>query len=434
MKDSPAACATLGMNLMFTKLAVFAISAGIAGLGGALIGGLQRSTNSQNWEFVGRPADLHGRRGRWHRADRRSAVRRHQPRDARRDPDLAVARIDPGIANITTVTPGFMGIGLGRNPNGAVADIREGFEPLPKRKIEFSLFLVSLAALYAIVLVADIHTWWFVVGGVTLLIGFTLVAGLRARPAPETEAAAGVEFADVPLEWVGIDRPFTPEDVRGARRAARPRRGELMALLDCRGDHRPLRRAPRPRRSRRRSGRRVRHRPHRAERRRARRPCSTWSPASSTRAGGSVRLGGRDITRCAPYKRARLGIARTFQRLELFALLSVRENVRVAAEVRRDYARAATNVAEIERSSTASVWRAASTTASTSCRPDRPASSRSAARSRTRPRVLLLDEPASGLDESETDHLGALLRTLRAEGMASCSSSTTCSSSWRCAT
>ena len=52
MKDSPAACATVGMNLMFTKLAVFAISAGIAGLGGALIGGLQRSTNSQNWEFA----------------------------------------------------------------------------------------------------------------------------------------------------------------------------------------------------------------------------------------------------------------------------------------------------------------------------------------------------------------------------------------------
>ena len=119
----------------------------------------------------------------------------------------------PGIENITAVTPGFMGIGLGRNPNGAVADIREGFEPLPKRKVEFSLFLVTLAALYAIVLIADIRAWWFVVGGVVALIGFTLVAGLRAKPAPETELAAGVEFADIPLEWVGIDRPFTPEDV-----------------------------------------------------------------------------------------------------------------------------------------------------------------------------------------------------------------------------
>src|SRR5262245_46467981 len=51
MKDSPAACATVGMNLMFTKLAVFAISAGIAGIGGAILGGQAQSTNPQNWEF-----------------------------------------------------------------------------------------------------------------------------------------------------------------------------------------------------------------------------------------------------------------------------------------------------------------------------------------------------------------------------------------------
>ena len=38
MRDSPAACATLGVNLFWTKLAVFAISAGIAGFAGALSG------------------------------------------------------------------------------------------------------------------------------------------------------------------------------------------------------------------------------------------------------------------------------------------------------------------------------------------------------------------------------------------------------------
>jgi branched-chain amino acid transport system ATP-binding protein len=36
----------------------------------------------------------------------------------------------------------------------------------------------------------------------------------------------------------------------------------------------------------------------------------------------------------------------------------------------------------------------------------------------SRPRVLLLDEPASGLDENESDHLGALLRQLAQEGIA----------------
>ena len=107
-----------------------------------------------------------------------------------------------------------MGIGLGRNPNGAVADIREAFDPLPKRKVVFAMFLVVVAALYTIVLVADIGAWWFVIGGVIALIGFTQLAAVRAQPDAEIEAEAGVEFADVPLEWVGIDRPFTPEDVQ----------------------------------------------------------------------------------------------------------------------------------------------------------------------------------------------------------------------------
>ena len=49
---------------------------------------------------------------------------------------------------------------------------------------------------------------------------------------------------------------------------------------------------------------------------------------------GRVRLDGDDVTRLAPYRRARRGLARTFQRLELFGLLTVRENVELAASVR----------------------------------------------------------------------------------------------------
>ncbi|MGH8977394.1 MAG: ABC transporter permease subunit, partial [Acidimicrobiia bacterium] len=214
MKDSPAACATVGMNLMFTKLTVFAISAGIAGLGGALIGGLQRSTNPQNWEFAaGLPIFMVGVVG--------GIARIGGPLFAGISlatlvamPTWPILRSVSWFSNLATVTPGLMGIGLGRNPNGAVADIREAFEPLPKRKLVFGAFLLTLAALYAYVLLADVGAWWFVIGAVVALLAFTQVAALRARPAPESEEAAGVDFADVPLEWVGIDRPFTPEDAR----------------------------------------------------------------------------------------------------------------------------------------------------------------------------------------------------------------------------
>src|SRR6478735_4988844 len=50
---------------------------------------------------------------------------------------------------------------------------------------------------------------------------------------------------------------------------------------------------------------------------------------------GRVLLGGRDVTDLKPHKRGRLGLARTFQRLELFTLLTVRSNVRVAAAIAR---------------------------------------------------------------------------------------------------
>ena len=54
---------------------------------------------------------------------------------------------------------------------------------------------------------------------------------------------------------------------------------------------------------------------------------------------GRVLLDGVDITKKNPTKRARLGIARTFQKLEAFSNLSARDNVRVAAESRKSWDR-----------------------------------------------------------------------------------------------
>src|SRR5712664_3302471 len=47
---------------------------------------------------------------------------------------------------------------------------------------------------------------------------------------------------------------------------------------------------------------------------------------------GTVTLDGKDISHESPARRARLGIGRTFQRMELFGSLTVRENVELAAE------------------------------------------------------------------------------------------------------
>lgn len=52
LNDSPTACATAGLNLNLTKLAVFTLSAGMAGLAGALYGGLQGAVSANQFDFL----------------------------------------------------------------------------------------------------------------------------------------------------------------------------------------------------------------------------------------------------------------------------------------------------------------------------------------------------------------------------------------------
>jgi branched-chain amino acid transport system ATP-binding protein len=134
---------------------------------------------------------------------------------------------------------------------------------------------------------------------------------------------------------------------------------------------------------------------------------------------GRVRLEGRDVTRLSPTKRARKGLARTFQRLELFSLLSVRENIRVAADLRRGWSRDKDDPAEVVERIIERVGLQRVADARVDALPTGQCRLVELGRClATKPKVLLLDEPASGQDESETVEFAALLRTLAAEGMA----------------
>jgi branched-chain amino acid transport system ATP-binding protein len=138
---------------------------------------------------------------------------------------------------------------------------------------------------------------------------------------------------------------------------------------------------------------------------------------------GHVRLGDDLLDDERPHRRARLGIARTFQRLEVFGSMTVRDNVRVAAEVRRTWARAnrrggpaplAKADELLER-----VGLAGMADERVDSLPTGLARLVEVARAlAAEPRILLLDEPSSGLDEAETDAFGDLLLDLVGDGLA----------------
>jgi branched-chain amino acid transport system ATP-binding protein len=132
---------------------------------------------------------------------------------------------------------------------------------------------------------------------------------------------------------------------------------------------------------------------------------------------GTVALAGHDITGAPPHVRARLGLARTWQAIELFDDLTVRENLTVAAyqpslmaTVREIFAR------PIERSGAVdealdvfSLGDVAEATPSELTQGQRKlvAVARALAAS---PKLLCLDEPAAGLDAAESVEFGHHLR------------------------
>jgi branched-chain amino acid transport system ATP-binding protein len=130
---------------------------------------------------------------------------------------------------------------------------------------------------------------------------------------------------------------------------------------------------------------------------------------------GRVFLDSRDVTRMGPARRARYGLARTFQRLELFGRLTVRDNLLVAAELGPERRRAARTVTEI----LARLGLAEFADSPADTLPTGVGRLAEVARALAiRPRFLLLDEPAAGQDAAETERFAALLRTLAVDGTA----------------
>jgi branched-chain amino acid transport system ATP-binding protein len=131
---------------------------------------------------------------------------------------------------------------------------------------------------------------------------------------------------------------------------------------------------------------------------------------------GRVRYGGEDVTGEPPHRLARRGIARTFQIVQPFTGLSVRDNILVGAHLRHAARTAALALAdEVGRE------------VGLGDRLDRPANTLTVAgRKRlelaralaTGPKLLLLDEVLAGLNPSEIRDIAPMIRALAARGVA----------------
>jgi branched-subunit amino acid ABC-type transport system permease component len=221
MKDSPAASATLGQNLIKLKLSVFMLSAGIAGLGGILIAQALGSVTADNFSIfislslmvltvvfgIGYVSGallggiMAGVGFAVVVATFNNLAEHHN----------SLHGLYATLAHIAAVSPALIGIGVGRNPSGVVHDLIEGYRSLRKAVPVIVAGVAAEALLYGLALGGVITNWWFAILTIVLVLVLPVI-GQMAMPAAvlPPEKLAQLQ-ARVPIELEGIDTPYTPQ-------------------------------------------------------------------------------------------------------------------------------------------------------------------------------------------------------------------------------
>ncbi|MGP6159867.1 MAG: ABC transporter ATP-binding protein [Vulcanimicrobiaceae bacterium] len=129
--------------------------------------------------------------------------------------------------------------------------------------------------------------------------------------------------------------------------------------------------------------------------------------------GGRIALGATQLERLPQHRVARAGIARTYQNIRLFSTLSVADNVRAGAIARPGHLSDADARALLARSAMHEVELTRHAGSLPYGEQRRLEIARALA---ARPAILLLDEPAAGMNPAETGQLREVIRTIAAEG------------------
>jgi branched-chain amino acid transport system permease protein len=222
MKDSPAAAATLGQNLIKLKLSVFMISAAIAGLGGVLLSSASVSVNADTFiifislalvmlTVVGGIGNVAGALMGGILAG--TAFQALTTTFGNLSTDAGGGGFWSVMANLSLVAPALVGVSLGRNPSGAVPDIVARYKPLWQAKGVLLLGIMAEVVAYLLVLTKVMGNWWFVLATALIAIALPAVGRLvepeafanPAKPAPIREKPVPVRADVEPLVEGAVD-------------------------------------------------------------------------------------------------------------------------------------------------------------------------------------------------------------------------------------
>jgi branched-chain amino acid transport system permease protein len=223
LKDSPAAAATLGMNVVRLKLLVFMLSAAIAGIGGALMSSQLGSVNLDRFDIflslsllmltvVGGIGYVSGALfGGILLGVAFAALSNTFTKLGTDHADFS--GIFDFLHDFVTVMPATIGVTMGKNPSGAVHDIAANWRAMWKAKEVVIGATVVEAVLYGLARSNTISNWWFLILTFVLLLLLPVICkALRPDAFVEEGAAQATPEDEMPLEYIGVDRPFTLED------------------------------------------------------------------------------------------------------------------------------------------------------------------------------------------------------------------------------
>ena len=222
MKDSPAACATLGLNVTRLKLGVFMLSSGIAGLGGLMWGAQTRTLpNNANFDgfaslalfmvaVVGGIGYVSGALLAGIFLSVLSVVMPNIFSKLGADyPSLHWLFVSV-LGNFSKyVGPAMIGIGLGRNPSGIAQQVMDGFRPLRKTPVATGAWVAAIVGLWALTWRDVISNWNFtlIVLASVFIVPRIIMSVFEARFVEDERAVSGED-----LDLIGLTRPFRASD------------------------------------------------------------------------------------------------------------------------------------------------------------------------------------------------------------------------------